>query len=228
MPPATTSGPSVAHKPNTSPESTAPSPGLQSRTFCRVSMLTTRHVATPIRDRPGHRRLTPPPTMLSRMTPARSWLSLLSAQTPAGWKRGFSQADLRRLRTTRSSLRVLVFPRYRREKKPETVPSGCPLSGQPPSGRSTVSLHRSRPPAAFFRNPVLPRAWCGPQYFGLALGLGLGRWWLAEVVGFVALNLGGVSHGWRRFLSWFDRSFFRAHKMRPQLSHFLNPFATKM
>ena len=40
-------------------------------------------MATPIRDRPGHRRLTPPPTMLSRTTPARSWLSLLSAQTPA-------------------------------------------------------------------------------------------------------------------------------------------------
>ena len=47
---------------------------------------------------------------------------------------------------------------------------------------------------------------------GLAFGLGLRRWWLAAVVGLVALNLGGASHGWRRFLSGFDRSFFRAHR----------------
>ena len=134
----------------------------------RGSMLTTRHEATPIRDRPEHRSLSPPPRtqrMLSRTTPARSWLSLLSAQTPAprqwcrpGRKRGFAQADLRRLRTTRLSLRALVFPRNRRERNPNLFPTAVLCVANLPlaalqSPCTAVARPVPSPEAPFFRGP---------------------------------------------------------------------------
>ena len=155
VPPATTSGPSVAHKPNTAVGATAPSPGDHEtrHTDPRPTWTPKAHAASDdaFTDDPC------PVLALATVRPdarTTTWRRLL----PAGWKRGFSQADLRRLRTTRSSLRALVFRWNRRERNPNLFPEAalC-VANLPPAARQLPTTEVARPlpspEAPFFRGP---------------------------------------------------------------------------
>ena len=122
-----------------------------------VPSSTITHVATPIRDRPGHRCLSPPssdtedaftddpcPVLALATVPPR-----LHDMVQTRMDRGFFRS---RHPTPTQDPVVSQGP----SSCSQRLPSAWPTL---PTDRFAVSLQRSLPPSAFSRGPVLPWAW---------------------------------------------------------------------